>query len=118
MFMGLLWHAQAGCLTEMNCTPQNANVSLRVHAFPSEGLWEGSDEESVRPVASAQFERPATQRSGCVGCLSYLRSVHGQASQAARQFPSYTGGPHSVITPIKSVIGSLESNWLMIGSDT
>lgn len=69
-------------------------------------------------MAAARCERPATQRSGCVGCLSYLRSVHGQASQAARQFPSYTGGPHSVITPIKSVIGSLESNWLVIGSDT
>lgn len=65
--MGLLWHAQVGCLTEMNCTPQNANVSLRVHTFPSEGLWEGFDWESARPVAAAQFECPATQRSGCVG---------------------------------------------------
>lgn len=90
----------------------------RVHASPSQGLYEGFGWESVCPVAVAQFKRPATQRSGCVGCLSYLRSMHGQASQAARQFTSYTGGPHSVITPIKSVIGSLESNWLMIGSDT
>lgn len=61
---------------------------------------------------------PATQRSGGFGCLSYLPSMWEQASQGALPCPYCTGGLCSVTTPIKPVIGSLESNWEIIGSDT
>lgn len=50
--------------------------------------------------------------------MFFISAEHAGTGLPALPFPSCTGGPYSVVTPIKPVIGSLKGNWEMIGSGT